>query len=170
MIKLFLLLSTQINFCNHIYKNLSGYKGTEENSTVCSLLIEDAKKLDVNISTILAVAWEESRFTPQEKPTKYKCIGPLQIKYQYWCPNKKGKISAIKKDGLISQCDVFYHGTKAVKYYVNKFKPFNKALCYYNNSKKCSLKNNYTSGYVKRVINFKSKIKKILKLERYKKL
>lgn len=168
MIKLFLVLSLQFNFCNNLYKKLSGLNGTEENLTVCYLLIEDAKKLDVNISTILAIAWEESRFTSQEKPTRYKCIGPLQIKYQYWCPNKKGKISVTKKDGLISQCDVFYHGTKAVKYYIKKFKPLNKALCYYNNSKKCSLKNNYESGYVKRVIKFKNKIKKVLKIERYK--
>ena len=39
-------------------------------------------------------------------------------------------------------------------YYINKFKPLEKALCYYNNSKKCSKKTKYISGYVKRVLRF----------------
>ena len=160
-------MSLQFNFCSELYEHLTGRQGTEENSTICTLLIEDAKRLNVEIETILAVAWEESRFTSQEKPTRYKCIGPLQIKYQYWCPNKNNKISVTKKDGLINKCDVFYHGVKAVKYYIKKFKPLNKALCYYNNSKKCSVKNNYQSGYVKNVNRFKKKIKKLISNRKY---
>lgn len=170
MIKLFLLLSLQFNFCSNLYEKLTGIKGTEENTVICTLLIEDAKRLDVEISTVLAIAWEESRFTAQEKPTRYKCIGPLQIKYKYWCPNKDGKVSAIKEDGLIDKCDVFYHGVKAVKYYIKKFKPLNKAICYYNNSKKCSAKNNYQSGYVKRVNKNKRKISDFIEMTKYKNL
>ena len=170
LIKLFLLLSLQFNFCSNLYEKLTGAKGTEESTIICTLLIEDAKRLDVEISTVLAMAWEESRFTSQEKPSRYKCIGPLQIKYKYWCPNKDGKVSVIKEDGLISKCDVFYHGVKAVKYYIKKFKPLNKAVCYYNNSKKCSDKNNYQSGYVKRVNKNKRKISMLIEMAKYRNL
>ena len=123
MINFLLALTLQYTICDEIYENLSGNKGNEENILVCTLLIEDAKKLELDIDVTLSTAWEESRFTEQFKPTRYKCIGPLQIKYQYWCPNSKGRISIIKKDGKLNMCDPFYHGVRALKYYINKFKP-----------------------------------------------
>tara|TARA_B100000035_G_scaffold294613_1_gene285022 strand:- start:1106 stop:1609 length:504 start_codon:yes stop_codon:yes gene_type:complete len=163
LIKLILLASLNYNLCHDIYNKLSGKQPTEENLTVCSLLIEDSIKNDLDIEITLAVAWEESRFTEQSKPTKYKCIGPMQIKYEFWCPNNKNKVTATKRDGLISKCDVYYHGIKSLKYYINKFKPLNKAICYYNNSKKCSKNNNYKSDYVLNVNRFKSIITPIVK-------
>lgn len=163
MIKLILLASLNYNLCHDIYNKLTGKQPSEENLTVCSLLIESSIKNDLNVEITLAVAWEESRFTEQSKPTKYKCIGPMQIKYEFWCPNKENKITATKRDGLISKCDVYYHGVKSLKYYINKFKPLNKAICYYNNSKKCSKSNNYKSGYVLNVNKFKSLITSIVK-------
>ena len=163
MIKLILLASLNDNLCNDIYNKLTGKQPSEENLAVCSLLIEDSIKNDLNIEITLAVAWEESRFTEQSKPTKYKCIGPMQIKYEFWCPNNKNKVTATKRDGLISKCDVYYHGIKSLKYYINKFKPLNKAICYYNNSKKCSKNNNYKSDYVLNVNKFKSLITPIVK-------
>ena len=162
MIKLLLALSLQYGLCGEIYKKLSGNESTEENKAVCTLLIEDSLKQDLDVSVTLATAWEESRFTQQSKPTRYKCIGPLQIKYQYWCPNRKGKITITKSDGEIYNCDPYYHGVRALKYYINRFKPLEKALCYYNNSKKCSKKTKYISGYVKRVLKFRKKIKVLL--------
>ena len=104
----------------------------------------------------------------KSKPTKFKCIGPLQIKYQYWCPNEKGEISVVKADGLVSKCDPYFHGVRALKYYVKKFKPLTKALCYYNNSKKC--KKTYKSGYVKGVLKHLNKIKTIMVKDKYKPL
>ena len=89
MIKLILLASLNYNLCHDIYNKLTGKQPTEENLTVCSLLIEDSIKNDLNVEITLAVAWEESRFTEQSKPSKYKCIGPMQIKYEFWCPNIK---------------------------------------------------------------------------------
>ena len=163
MINLLLALSVQYSFCEEVYNKLSNNKPREENLAVCSILIEEAKANNLDISLTLGVAWEESRMTEQVKPNKYKCVGPLQIKYQFWCPNKNGNVSAIKRDGLLQKCDLFYHGVKALKYYKEKFKPLNKALCYYNNSKKCNLKNNYTSNYVKGVNRHTQKIKKIFK-------
>ena len=165
MINFLLALTLQYTVCDEIYEDLAGKKGTEENILVCTLLIEDAKNLDIDIGLTLSTAWEESRFTEQFKPTRYNCIGPLQIKYKYWCPNSKGKVSIIKKDGKLNMCDPFYHGVKTLKYYVNKFKPLEKALCFYNNSKKC--KKTYKSNYVKRVLGFKTKINTVLKKKVY---
>ncbi len=158
-----LLLTIQYQFCEEIYTSLANKHPSEENLAVCSLLIEDSNNINLDIPLMLGVAWEESRMTEQRRPNRYKCVGPLQIKYQFWCPNKKGSINAIKRDGLLSNCDLFYHGTRALNYYLNKFKPLNKALCYYNNSTKCNRKNNYQSNYVKRVNKYTKKIKKIYK-------
>lgn len=163
MIKVLLLISLHYDLCNEIYFKLSKKNGSEDNLAVCSLLIEDSIKNDIDASLVLSVAWEESRFTQQSTPTKYKCVGPMQIKYQYWCPNKNNKISAIRKDGLISKCDVYDHGVKSLKYYIKKFSPLNKALCYYNNSKKCSKNKKYLSSYVVRVLSYRKKIKKVMK-------
>ena len=165
MISLLLTLSLNYNFCQEVYEKLLNKDYTEEGITVCSLLVEDAKEQDLDVAITLATAWEESRFTPQPKPTRFKCFGPLQIKYQYWCPNRKGKISVVKADGLISKCDPYFHGVRALKYYVKKFKPLTKALCYYNNSKKC--KKTYKSDYVKGVLSHLRKIKKIIAKDKY---
>ena len=90
----------------------------------------------------------------------------FQIKYQYWCPNRKGKITVTKADGLISKCDPYFHGVRALKYYIKKFKPLSKALCYYNNSKKC--KKTYKSDYVKGVYKRMSKTKSLMRTKYYK--
>jgi len=156
LINFLLFLTLHFNFCNEIYKEISGKEPREENVLVCSLLIEDAKKQDLDVNITLATAWEESRFTQQFNPNKYDCVGPLQIKYKYWCPNKKGRITATKNDGQLNMCDPYHHGVRALKYYINKFKPLEKALCYYNNSKKCRKSN--MSGYVRRVFKYKTKI------------
>ena len=120
MINFLLALTIHFNFCNEIYKDLTGKDPREENILVCSLLIEDAKKQELDVNITLATAWEESRFTQQFKPTKYDCMGPLQIKYKYWCPNKKGRITATKDDGQLHMCDPYHHGVRALKYYINK--------------------------------------------------
>ena len=153
-------------FCENLYYKLTKKSPSEENIQVCSLLIEDAKDLNVPVEIALSVAWEESRFTQQSKPTKFRCFGPLQIKYQYWCPNRKGKITVTKADGLISKCDPYFHGVRALKYYIKKFKPLSKALCYYNNSKKC--KKTYKSDYVKGVYKRMSKTKSLMRTKYYK--
>ena len=163
MIKLLLALAIQYSFCEEVYKKLTNNTPNEENLAVCTLLIEEAKNNDLDIPLVLGVAWEESRFTEQSKPNRYKCVGPMQIKYKYWCPNSNDKVTIVKADGVLSNCDLFYHGVKAFKYYIKKFKPLNKAICYYNNSNKCTEKNNYESRYVKDVKKHISKIRKIFK-------
>ena len=168
MTSLLLTLSIYYSFCQDVHSKLLGTEYTEEGVAICTLLVEDAKYHDLNVAVTLATAWEESRLTQQPKPNKFKCFGPLQIKYKYWCPNSKGKISIVKADGLMSKCDPYFHGVRALKYYIKKFKPLIKALCYYNNSKKC--KKTYKSDYVIGVLNNLEKIKLIISKEKYKSL
>lgn len=146
------------NFCENLYVSLTNSKPSEENIQVCSLVLEDSKLLKVPIEIGLSIAWVESRFTAQLKPTKYNCIGPFQIKIQYWCKNKS-----------LKYCDPFYDGAKAIKYYIEKFKPINKAFCYYNNSKKkkCSHKYDFKTLYVKDVLSAKKKIEDLLSHKKF---
>ena len=114
------------------------------------MLIRDSKEFKLDEKIVLSVAWAESRFTSQHKVTKYGCIGPLQIKVKYWCYKKS-----------IKYCDTFYDGVKALNYYLKKFKPLEKAICYYNNSKKC--KKSYMSNYTKEVLNSLTILKRLIK-------
>ena len=158
MNSLILTLALHYSFCNDLYLDLVNTKPSEENLAVCSLLLEDAIKLDASIEDILAIGWVESWFTGQLKPTRYNCFGPLQIKIQYWCKGKK-----------LSTCDPYYDGVKALQYYIKKFKPLNKAFCYYNNSKKrkCKAKYNYKTDYVVDALAAKKKIRKLLNSKKY---
>ncbi len=149
MINIILLSSLMYTgFCQDFIKRKK-VKPTEEKIEVCSMLIRDSKELKVNTILVLSIAWEESRFTPQHKPTRFGCIGPLQIKIKYWCHNKK-----------LSDCDPFYDGVKTIKYYLKRFKPVKRAICYYNDARKC--KKNNESIYTLNVIKHKLLMKKIL--------
>ena len=82
----------------------------------------------------------------------------MQIKIKYWCTGKK-----------LETCDVFYDGIKALKYYLKRFKPMKKAICYYNNSKKCVKLNKQTNSKIKKykthyVKGFYKNLKKTRKL------
>lgn len=145
------------SFCENLYYNLTKSIPTEENIQVCSQIIDDAKSLSVPLEIALSVAWEESNFTIQLEPTPSKCVGPMQIKIRYWCTGKK-----------LKTCDIFYDGVKALKYYLKRFKPMNKAICYYNDSKKCSKKNKYESNYVKRFKRSLRKTKRLMRSSFYK--
>ena len=157
-----------MTFCENLYYNLTKTSPTEENIHVCSLLIEDAKSLNVPVEIALSVAWEESRFTHQLKLTSSRCVGPMQIKVEYWCPNRKGKITVTKADGLISKCDPYFHGVRALKYYLRRFKPQKKAICFYNDSRKPECKKDYMSPYVKSVYSKIRKVKKLMRKKYYK--
>ena len=154
MISLFIATLMSTNFCTQVYKDLTDNSDpSPENVEVCSMLIEDAIKENVPIDIVLAVAWTESRFTAQPKPNKSGCVGPLQIKVIYWC-----------KDKRLSSCDTFNDGVKAIKYLLKRFKPLNKAICFYNDSRKprCKPKYNFKTEYVKLFISSRRKINKVL--------
>jgi hypothetical protein len=103
---------------------------TNENIKICKRLLQN-NKYNLPSELIIAVAWKESRLTQQLKPNPYKCVGPLQIKYKYWCPNKKGRWSIIKADGILKGCNTIAAGLKALNYYNKKYKSLDHMLCAY---------------------------------------
>jgi len=154
LISVFIATILSTSFCTQVYKDLSdNVAPSAENVEVCTMLIEDAIKENVPIDIVLAVAWTESRFTAQSKPNSSGCVGPLQIKIIYWCKDKK-----------LSSCDTFSDGVKAVKYLLKRFKPINKAICFYNDSRKprCKPKHDFKTKYVKLFIKARRKINNVL--------
>ena len=146
------ILST--NFCTQLYKDLTNnIEPSIENITVCNMLVEDALDQEVPIDIVLSVAWTESRFTAQSKPNKSGCVGPMQIKIKYWCKDKK-----------LSSCDTFSDGVKAIKYLLKRFKPVNKAICFYNDSRKprCKPAFGYKTDYVKHFLKTRKTINETL--------
>ena len=128
MIKILLELLLTINCTYYVSKLTSAY--TNENIQVCKTLLQN-NKYNLTPQLIIAVAWKESRLTYAKKPNPYNCVGPLQIKYKYWCPNKKGHWSIIKADGILKGCNTFKAGLKALHYYNKKYKNLDSMLCAY---------------------------------------
>ncbi len=149
----------QDEFCMETYKKLSGVEATLENRIVCSAVINASKKHELKPIRGLSVAWAESRITSQMLPTKYKCIGPLQIKIKYWCKEKN-----------INSCEPVTDGVKALKYYIKRFKPIRKAYCFYNDARKPACKKDYMTKYVKKVVKTYGNIKKIASKKKFKSL
>ena len=149
----------QDEFCMETYRKLSGVDATLENRIVCSAVINASKENEIKPIRGLSVTWAESRMTSQLKPTKSRCIGPLQIKIKYWCKGKS-----------LNNCEPINDGVKALKYYIKRFKPIRKAYCFYNDARKPECKKNYMSVYVKKVVKTYSKIKNVASKKKYKSL
>jgi hypothetical protein len=149
----------QDDFCIETYKKLSGTDASLENRIVCSAIINESIKHKVKPIRALSVAWAESRITSQLKPNRSKCIGPLQIKIKYWCKEKS-----------LYRCEPISDGVKALKYYIDHFKPIRKAYCFYNDARKPECKTDYMSDYVKKVVKTYGKIKNIAVKIKYKSL
>ena len=139
MIKLLFELLLTLNCTYYVSKLTPTYNA--ENIQVCKSLLSQ-NKYNLKPELILAVAWKESRLTQQSKPNPYKCVGPLQIKYKYWCPNKKGRWSIIKADGLLKGCNTIAAGLKALNYYSKKYKNLDHMLCAYGPATCTKRKNN----------------------------
>tara|TARA_Y100000592_G_C5451776_1_gene309152 strand:+ start:667 stop:1155 length:489 start_codon:yes stop_codon:yes gene_type:complete len=130
----------------------------EERVDVCSMLWFEAFKQKVPVDVALAVAWHESNLT-NAGTNSSGCSGPMQIKIKYWCPNVKGIWSPVRADGKLSNCDLYKRGIFALKYYLNKYKNLDDALCGYGWGR-CTDRARKT--YVKQTLKYKRKIKKIL--------
>ena len=129
------------------------------NVAVCELLLEDAIQENIPIDIILSLAFEETRMTSQPRPNPWGCVGPLQIKVDYWCYGKS-----------LDKCDTYRDGVKAIKYYLKKFSPLAKSICYYNDArkKKCIKSKGYKTKFVLGFLRYQRIINKILKKEEYK--
>jgi hypothetical protein len=115
------------------------------------MLLQESDYYNIDKKLLVAIVWEESKFFILPKPNKSNCVGPLQIKVGYWCPNKHGVWSKHKKDGVLEHCDTIARGLYAFNYYFSKKKSLVEKICLYGPAKKC--KNYKTSIYSKRYVD-----------------
>jgi len=130
-----MILSAYVN-CAFIAANLLGGDAQHdvqfrERVSVCAQLTIEAVAQGVDPSLAIAVSWGETRLTRAEAPNPYDCVGPLQIKYRYWCPNENGAWSADRADGTLDGCDTLARGVFTLKYYTSRHKDVRRALCAY---------------------------------------
>jgi len=159
LINVLLILSViHSNFCEEIYTKAIKLQPSEKNIVVCELLLEDAIQENVPIDVILALAFEETRMTPQPNPNPWGCVGPLQIKVEYWCYGKS-----------LDKCDTYHDGVKAIKYYLKKFPPLTKSICFYNDArkKKCIKSKGYKTKFVEGFLRYQRIISSVLKKDEY---
>lgn len=131
----------------------------EERVMVCSLIVDEAQRQNVPVDIALAVAWQETNMT-EAGTNPWGCTGPMQIKIKYWCPNKSGKWSAMRADGVLVGCDVYERGLFALKYYLNRFRTTESALCAYGWG---ACDDEGREKYVKQTLSYRKIIRKKLK-------
>jgi len=102
-----------------------------ERVSVCAQLTLESMAQGVDPALTVAVAWSETKLTRADTPNPYDCVGPLQIKYRYWCPNEDGAWSVQRADGVLDGCDTLTRGVFTLKYYVSRHKDRRSALCAY---------------------------------------
>lgn len=135
---LILTLLTNFSFCERVVQRLSSPNNIDyEQVEVCKMLLDEASHYNIDTQLLLAVSWKETNLFMKSTPNTSSCVGPLQIKYRYWCPNKKGTWSIHKKDGLLSECDLIERGVFAFRYYMRKKLPLKERLCHFGPAYKC---------------------------------
>ena len=158
-------IKTIIQQCTLIVTSLLG-SGTppeqdelfEERVIVCSALYEEAISQEVPIDMTLAVGWQESDLT-DAGTNPWGCSGPMQIKVKYWCKNSRGKWSAVRADGILAGCDLYERGVFTLKYYLNRFKTEQSALCAYGWG---DCDDEGREKYVKQTLSYRDKIRKVI--------
>jgi hypothetical protein len=131
----------------------------EERVAVCGILYWEAVEQNIPVDMTLAVGWQESDLT-DAGTNPWGCSGPMQIKIKYWCPNEDGEWSAVRADGILKGCDLYYRGVFALKYYLNRFKTEQSALCAYGWGN-CDDEGRET--YVKQTLIYRNIVRKALK-------
>lgn len=130
----------------------------EERVMVCTLIMDEAKRQDVPVDLALAVAWQETDMT-EAGTNPSGCTGPMQIKIKYWCPNADGEWSVTKADGVLPGCDVYERGLFALKYYLNRFRTTESALCAYGWG---ACDDEGREKYVKQTLGYRSIIRHVI--------
>lgn len=140
MLNIFILtLLSNFSFCEYAVKNLSLLDNIDyEQVEVCNMLLEEAQYYKIDKKLLLAVSWKETNLLMKSTPNTSNCVGPLQIKYKYWCPNKKGIWSIHKSDGTLNECDLIERGVFAFHYYMKKKIPLKQKICLFGPAYKCS--------------------------------
>ena len=130
----------------------------QERVMVCSIIYDEAVRQKVPADVALAVAWQESDMT-YAGTNSSGCSGPMQIKIKYWCPNKEGKWSATRADGVIENCDMYERGIFTLKYYLKRFRTTESALCAYGWG---ACDDEGRTKYVKRTLRYREVIRDII--------
>lgn len=91
-----------------------------ERVDICVRVAQQASLSNVDPALALAISWRESRLTKKHTPNSANCVGPMQIKYRYWCPDADGKWDISKATGVLSSCDTIERGVFALDYYYKK--------------------------------------------------
>ena len=131
-----------------------------ERVDVCASVVREADAQGVDAALALAVAWSETRMTRAQKPNAFDCVGPMQIKFRYWCPNQDGEWSIHATDGDLGSCDFTARGVFALKYYTTRFKGTHRALCAYGWGE-CDRPHRHI--YVRSTLRTRERIRRLLK-------
>ncbi len=102
----------------------------EERVQVCFEVHFSAVQQDIDPIAALAVAWRESNWTAAPE-NRWGCIGPMQIKWRYWCQNEDDVWSLTRADGYLETCDLVDRGVFALRYYINREPTLRRAFCSY---------------------------------------
>lgn len=103
-----------------------------ERVTVCANVAKHAIAHKIDPWLAVSVSWSETRLTHAPTPNKYNCVGPMQIKYHYWCNDELGQWSPTHPDGVLEGCDTAARGAFALSYYLQKYRGDRvRALCAY---------------------------------------
>ena len=93
--------------------------GQEEAEAVCGEVGQAAKRHGVDVTSALALAWSESRFTVDNTSTR-GAKGPLQVIPKWWCEDRYN-------------CDYTDAGIKALKAFSRLYpESFIETVCHYN--------------------------------------
>jgi hypothetical protein len=134
------------------------------------------EKLELDISTVVAIAWVESGFTLEPRPRSSNedslSQGIMQAQPRYWCRDvyvqKKGPLNGVSLfgpkytgpvPGKREGCDLLGAGIKAYAKMLHDYGNRREALCHYNSGVVC---NDGSRAYASKVIKLADKIKKEL--------
>ena len=98
----------------------------ETMQSACVEVAEKAREQGMDRNLALAMAWEESRFTPSAVSPE-GAIGTMQVIPRWACPNRTAR-----------GCDLVAAGVRAYLTWLKRYKEPRLALCHYNSGNSCN--------------------------------
>jgi hypothetical protein len=90
--------------------------GHDEKVVVCLEVARAAEDLELPVSLVVSVAYEESKFE-RDLTSKAGARGPLQIIPRYHCPGPEGEHKPHERQGTLEGCDLVRDGVKALGWF-----------------------------------------------------
>jgi soluble lytic murein transglycosylase-like protein len=104
--------------------------------SACVEVADKAREQGMDRYLALAMAWEESRFTPTAVSPE-GAVGTMQVIPRWACPNR-----------VRQGCDLVAAGVRAYLTWLKQYREPSLALCHYNSGNRC---NERSRGYARRV-------------------